>query len=198
MTLLTGSRRLAFEAVDAAFHRAWQHWPQVATDPDPTGWIRARACDYALAPWHRLRPTRHTGTPAATDDADADAAWRAFLALPAHHRRVLLLCEGLGLDTTQAALEMEATTGATDNRLAHARTTLTQHHQHLTAAAPAPGEAPALDWLKTRTRTASTATLPRAHCVRQASDRHARLQTHLALALTTALALLIILTCTAT
>ncbi|MFF8195552.1 hypothetical protein ACF05L_32860 [Streptomyces bobili] len=43
--LLTGSRRLALEAVDAAFHRAWEHWPEVAVDPDLAGRVRARACE---------------------------------------------------------------------------------------------------------------------------------------------------------
>ncbi|MFD3668995.1 RNA polymerase sigma factor [Streptomyces sp. NPDC058672] len=185
--LLTGSRRLAFEAVDVAFHRAWEHWPEVAADPDPAGWVRAKAHDYALAPWHRFRPAHQADAATA-----GDTAWQAFLGLPGHHRRVLMLCEGLGLDITQAAIEMEATAGATRSRLMHARTALSQH-------LPAPDDPGTPDnWLKDRTTAASTATLPRAHSVRQTSERLTRLQTRLAFALTATLAALIAITCATT
>ncbi|MFG3265676.1 MULTISPECIES: RNA polymerase sigma factor [Streptomyces] len=188
--VLTGSRRLAFEAVDAAFHRAWEHWPEVAVDPDPAGWVRARACEYALAPWHRIRPAHQAGAP--TEDAEGDPLWRAFLALPAHHRRVLLLCEGLGLTTEQAATEMEATTGATRNRLTHARTTLSRH-------LPGRDDPGVLEtWLKDRATASSTATLPRAQCVRRTSERLTRRQTRLVLTMTATLAALIALTCATT
>ncbi|NEC51136.1 helix-turn-helix domain-containing protein, partial [Actinospica acidiphila] len=53
--LLTGRRDLAHESVERAFQRAWDHWPEVARDPDPAGWVRAAAHDWALSPWHRLR-----------------------------------------------------------------------------------------------------------------------------------------------
>ncbi|WP_433546093.1 helix-turn-helix domain-containing protein [Streptomyces sp. CA-294286] len=54
--LLTGRNRLAQETVERAFQLAWQRWPAVATDRDPAGWVRAAAYEYAMSPWHRLRP----------------------------------------------------------------------------------------------------------------------------------------------
>ncbi len=48
--LLTGRRDLAHESVERAFQRAWDHWPEVARDPDPPGWVRAAAHDWALSP----------------------------------------------------------------------------------------------------------------------------------------------------
>uniref|UniRef100_UPI0011801B72 helix-turn-helix domain-containing protein n=1 Tax=Streptomyces sp. NRRL B-24572 TaxID=1962156 RepID=UPI0011801B72 len=51
--LLTGRRGLSREAVEHAFHHAWQRWPEVAVDADPAGWVRAAAYEYALSPWHR-------------------------------------------------------------------------------------------------------------------------------------------------
>ncbi|MEU4089948.1 hypothetical protein [Streptomyces aureus] len=185
--LLTGSRRLAFRAVDVAFHQAWENWPEVAIDPDPVSWVRAKAYDFALAPWCRFRPVYRTDVAVAKD-----SVWQAFLGLPTHHRRVLMLCEGLGLATAKAALEMEATTGATESRLEHARAFVQQY----LATPGRPG--PMGNWLKSCTAVASTATLPRAHCVRQASERLTCLQTRLAFAAIAALAALVAITCTTT
>ncbi|MCZ0973305.1 hypothetical protein O1L55_21800 [Streptomyces albulus] len=54
--VLTGRARLARRAVQRAFRTAWQRWPEVAAAPDPVGWVRAAAHDYALAPWRRPLP----------------------------------------------------------------------------------------------------------------------------------------------
>ncbi|MBB5934761.1 hypothetical protein [Streptomyces zagrosensis] len=62
--LLTGKPQLAEEAVEYAFQLAWQRWPEVAVDHDPAGWIRAAAYEFALSPWHRLRPERRKAPPA--------------------------------------------------------------------------------------------------------------------------------------
>ncbi|MCX5204724.1 helix-turn-helix domain-containing protein [Streptomyces sp. NBC_00237] len=70
--LLTGRHRLSHESVERAFHLAWQRWPEVATDRDPTGWVRAAAYEYAMSPWHRLRPShKHTNLPPTDTDASA-------------------------------------------------------------------------------------------------------------------------------
>lgn len=118
--LLTGRRTLAQESVERAFQLAWQRWPEVAVDRDPAGWVRAAAYEYAMSPWHRLRPThRHPDAP------PAEAADRAFLkvlmSLPPAQRRALLLYDGIGLDLPETAAETEASTPATANRLLHAR-----------------------------------------------------------------------------
>ncbi|MEV6756010.1 helix-turn-helix domain-containing protein [Streptomyces sp. NPDC051214] len=118
--LLTGRRTLAQESVERAFQLAWQRWPEVAVDRDPAGWVRAAAYEYAMSPWHRLRPThRHPDAP------PAEAADRAFLkvlmSLPPAQRRTLLLYDGVGLDLPDTAAETEASTPATANRLLNAR-----------------------------------------------------------------------------
>ncbi|MEU6761474.1 helix-turn-helix domain-containing protein [Streptomyces sp. NPDC046853] len=118
--LLTGRRTLAQESVERAFQLAWQRWPEVAVDRDPESWVRAAAYEYAMSPWHRLRPAlrQPDAPPAAPDD-------RAFLdvlmSLPPAQRRTLLLYDGVGLDLPETAAETEASTPATANRLLHAR-----------------------------------------------------------------------------
>ncbi|MEU8569163.1 hypothetical protein AB0C51_12515 [Streptomyces pathocidini] len=74
--LLTGRREPARESVERAFQLAWQRWPEVAVDRDPAGWVRAAAYEYALSPWHRLRPGPRraptTTTAATTAAGDAE------------------------------------------------------------------------------------------------------------------------------
>ncbi|GAA1931550.1 helix-turn-helix domain-containing protein [Streptomyces durmitorensis] len=118
--LLTGRRILAQESVERAFQLAWQRWPEVAVDRDPAGWVRAAAYEYAMSPWHRLRPTHRQ-----PDAPPATAADRAFLtvlmSLPPAQRRTLLLYDGVGLDLPETAAETEASTPAAANRLLRAR-----------------------------------------------------------------------------
>lgn len=130
--LLTGRRALARESVERAFQLAWQRWPEVAVDRDPTGWVRAAAHEYALAPWHRLRP-RHwrtdtwrtpalSASPDQTGTALTDRALiHVLLELPPPYRRTVLLYDGLGLDLPDTAAETEASTPATAGRLLYAR-----------------------------------------------------------------------------
>ncbi|GES31314.1 sigma factor-like helix-turn-helix DNA-binding protein [Streptomyces angustmyceticus] len=123
--LLTGRPWLARRAVEQGFRLAWQRWPQVAVDPDPAGWVRAAAYEYALKPWHRLCPGLRTArTPrqfAATGDPADRALLRALLSLPAPYRRALLLHDGVGLGLYETAAEIEASTPAAAGRLTHAR-----------------------------------------------------------------------------
>jgi transcriptional regulator with XRE-family HTH domain len=95
--LLTGRRELARESVERTFQVAWQRWPEVAVDRDPAGWVRATAYEYALSPWHRLRPRYRHPEPPPPDAADR-ALLTALLKLPAPHRRTLMLYDGVGLD----------------------------------------------------------------------------------------------------
>ncbi|MEV6549319.1 DNA-directed RNA polymerase sigma-70 factor [Streptomyces sp. NPDC051597] len=132
--LLTGRRRLAKEAVERAFHLAWQHWPEVATDPDPAGWVRAAAHQYALSPWHRFRPAhRRPDRPPA--DRGLRRLLRSLLELPPAYRRTLLLYDGLGLDLPETAAETQASTPATANRVLHAREAVAFRVPELAAAA---------------------------------------------------------------
>ncbi|MFB7711324.1 helix-turn-helix domain-containing protein [Streptomyces sp. NPDC056105] len=118
--LLTGRRTLARESVERAFQLAWQRWPEVAVDRDPAGWVRAAAYEYAMSPWHRLRPS-HRNPEAPPADADDRALLDVLLSLPSSYRRTLLLYDGVGLDLPETAAETEATTPAAAQRLLHAR-----------------------------------------------------------------------------
>ncbi|MFD7108468.1 SigE family RNA polymerase sigma factor [Streptomyces celluloflavus] len=127
--LLTGRPRFAREAVEWAFRLAWQRWPEVAVDPDPAGWVRVAAYDYALSPWHRLRPghrvpekpVREAPEPPPARPEDR-ALLNALLRLPAPYRRALVLHDGVGLGLYEMAAEVEASTPAAAGRLTHART----------------------------------------------------------------------------
>ncbi len=133
--LLTGRRRLALESVERAFRQAWAQWPDVATDPDPVGWVRAAAYEYALSPWHRFRRAhRHPDKPPAepVDRILLDA----MLALPTVHRRTVLLYDGVGLDLPDTAAETEASTPATGNRLLNAHADLADRIPELAGVPP--------------------------------------------------------------
>ncbi|MFF8784231.1 RNA polymerase sigma factor [Streptomyces sp. NPDC015125] len=123
--LLTGRPWLARRAVKQGFRRAWQHWPQVAVDPDPAGWVRAAAYEYALTPWHRLCPGLRTARKPKQFHESGEPADRALLEallrLPAPYRRALLLHDGVGLGLCETAAEIEASTPAAAGRLTHAR-----------------------------------------------------------------------------
>ncbi|MGW6394555.1 sigma factor-like helix-turn-helix DNA-binding protein [Streptomyces sp. NPDC055103] len=165
--LLTGRRRLSRESVEYAFHHAWEHWPEVAVDPDPVGWVRAAAYEYALSPWHRLRRAhKHPDSP--PTEANRRALLAALLELPPPYRRTVLLYDGLGLDLPDTAAETEASTPAAANRLLHARTVLGQRIPEL-------AEPEALHHrLHALVSEAPTATLPAARTVRTGSERRTR------------------------
>ncbi|WP_426365648.1 helix-turn-helix domain-containing protein [Streptomyces sp. E-08] len=178
--LLTGRRGLSRESVERAFHHAWEHWPEVAVDADPVGWVRAAAYEYALSPWHRLRRAhKHPDAPPA--EANRRTLLGALLELPAPYRRTVLLYDGLGLDLPETAAETEASTPATANRLLHARTVLGQRIPEL-------AEPDALHRrLSTLVAEAPAATLPAARAIRSGSEHRARTWTRAVLAVTAAL-----------
>ncbi|MFF5918115.1 sigma factor-like helix-turn-helix DNA-binding protein [Streptomyces flavochromogenes] len=178
--LLTGRRRLSRESVEHAFHRAWEHWPEVAVDADPVGWVRATAYEYALSPWHRLRRT-HKHPDAPPPEAGRRALLTALLELPAPYRRTVLLYDGLGLDLPETAAETEASTPAAANRLLHARTVLAKRVPGLT-------DPDALhDRLGALVTEAPTTALPAARTVRSGSERRTRTWTRAVLAVTAVL-----------
>ncbi|ANW21875.1 transcriptional regulator [Streptomyces clavuligerus] len=175
--LLTGRQRLSHECVERAFRLAWQHWPEVARDRDPAGWVRAAAYEFAMSPWQRLRPAhRHPDTPSL--ESEPSALLEALLSLPPAYRRTVLLYDGLGLDLPETAAETEASTPAAANRVLHAREAIAEQlpglaspealHQRLTELADAfPAPEPA---------TAAS--------VREGSERHVWLWTRTALTVT--------------
>jgi DNA-directed RNA polymerase specialized sigma24 family protein len=176
--LLTGRRDLARESVERAFQRAWDRWPEVARDPDPAGWVRAAAYEWALSPWHRFRRHRQPEPP--PPDASDRALLQALLDLPPPYRRTLLLYDGVGLDLPDTAAETEASTVATAGRLLHAREAV---------AALLPDLADPHLLHRRLAELASTARLRAAEppAVRGGSERRARFWTRAAIAFTVAL-----------
>ncbi|MGW0148109.1 helix-turn-helix domain-containing protein [Streptomyces sp. NPDC003333] len=177
--LLTGRRELARESVERAFEIAWQRWPEVARDPDPAGWVRATAYDFALSPWHRFRPRYRHPEPPPADTADR-LLLDVLLDLTPSQRRTLLLYDGVGLDLPETAAETEATTPAAANRILTARAAVATRMP--TLADP--------DDLHRRLAELASAERLRASAapaVREGGERRARFWTRAAIAFTVAL-----------
>ncbi|MFG3284987.1 helix-turn-helix domain-containing protein [Streptomyces sp. NPDC048111] len=184
--LLTGRTRLARESVERAFHLAWENWPEVATDRDPAGWVRAAAYEYAMAPWHRFRRThKHPDQPPA--EPERRALLDALLDLPPVHRRTVLLYDGVGLDLPETAAETEASTPAAAGRVLRARAAIAGR-MPATGRAGDPQELSAV--LRERITDlalagpASLTRLPSAPVVRTGAERRRRFWTRAAIAFT--------------
>ncbi|MFZ4185321.1 helix-turn-helix domain-containing protein [Streptomyces pseudogriseolus] len=177
--LLTGRRDLAHESVERAFQRAWDHWPEVARDPDPPGWVRAAAHDWALSPWHRFR-RRHRHPEPPPPEEDDRALLEALLSLPPPYRRTLVLYDGVGLDLPDTAAETEASTRATAGRLMHAREVVAE-------ALPELADPAELHDRLAELASTGRARAPEPAAVRGGSERRARLWTRTAAALTVVL-----------
>ncbi|MFF9484641.1 helix-turn-helix domain-containing protein [Streptomyces sp. NPDC014676] len=177
--LLTGRRALARESVERAFQLAWDRWPEVARDPDPAGWVRAAAYEWALSPWHRCRRRHRRPEPPPPDDDDR-ALLETLLRLPPPYRRTLLLYDGLGLGLPETAAETEASTRAAAGRLTYARETVAARLPELSDP----------DELHRRLAELASAGRLRAAeppVVRGGSERRARFWTRAAVAFTVAL-----------
>ncbi|MFD7168408.1 sigma factor-like helix-turn-helix DNA-binding protein [Streptomyces violascens] len=185
--LLTGRTRLSRESVERAFHLAWENWPEVATDRDPEGWVRAAAYEYAMAPWHRFRRAhKHPDQP--PTEPERRALLDALLDLPPAYRRTVLLYDGLGLDLPETAAETEASTPAAASRLLQARNAIARR---VPAAAGATTPEALSSVLRERIADlaaagpASVTALPSAPVVRTGSERRRRFWTRAAIAFTT-------------
>ncbi|WP_405788438.1 helix-turn-helix domain-containing protein [Streptomyces sp. NBC_01367] len=184
--LLTGRRSLALEAVEKAFVQAWDRWPEVAADPDPVGWVRAIAYEYALSPWHRFRRAhRHPDKPPA-EPADR-ILLDALLSLSPAHRRTVLLYDGVGLDLPDTAAETEATTPTAGNRLVHAHADLADRIPEL-ADVPLEKQSALLRDLLTALRPAVDLDPRPAVVVRGGGERRTRTWTRATLSLTAMIA----------
>ncbi|MEV7104628.1 sigma factor-like helix-turn-helix DNA-binding protein [Streptomyces atroolivaceus] len=179
--LLTGRRTLSREAVEHAFRIAWQRWPEVVRDRDPAGWVRAAAYEYAMSPWHRLRPAHRRADPLPGDPARG-ALLDALLGLPPSYRRTLLLHDGVGLGLPETAAETEASTPAAASRLVNARTAVVEQVPGLVES-PGPGGRSVV--LHERLRALALAedvpAPPSAPAVRAGGERIAELWTRAAL-----------------
>ncbi|MFI8854576.1 RNA polymerase sigma factor [Streptomyces sp. NPDC053499] len=121
--VLSGHRRVAERAVRWAFHQAWQHWPKVLAESEPTRTVRATVYEYALSPWHQFHP-RHRRPQTYRGAPEHRAVLAAFLGLPRSYRAALLLHYGLGLTLQETAAEVECSTEAAAGRVTHGRAAL--------------------------------------------------------------------------
>ncbi|RCH68086.1 helix-turn-helix domain-containing protein [Streptomyces sp. SDr-06] len=185
--LLTGRTRLSRESVERAFHLAWENWPEVATDRDPAGWVRAAAYEYAMAPWHRFRRA-HKRPDHPPAEPERRALLDALLDLPPAYRRTVMLYDGLGLDLPETAAETQASTPAAANRLLHAREAIARR---VPAAAGAASPEALSSVLRERITDLALAgpdsvtRLPSAPVVRTGGERRRRFWTRAAIAFTT-------------
>ncbi|MEU3658455.1 helix-turn-helix domain-containing protein [Streptomyces sp. NPDC032940] len=177
--LLTGRRELARESVERAFQLAWEHWPEVARDRDPVGWVRATAYEYALSPWHRFRRRHRQPEPPPADPAGRTLL-DALLKLPPHHRRTLVLYDGVGLDLPETAAETEASTPAAAGRLMRAR-------EAVAGRLPELSDPEVLHRRLAELASAERLRASRPPTVRTGSERRARFWTRAAIAFTAAL-----------
>ncbi|MFE2723713.1 LuxR C-terminal-related transcriptional regulator [Kitasatospora sp. NPDC059327] len=155
--LLTSCKHRAVHCVRLAFGEARRRWDEVAAGADPEGWVRARACEAALSPWHRGGPRRaHVWRlphrrikvrPADESQAvlpdhdrltDRDRALlKALKRLSRPQRRALVLHDGLGLPAAAVAVEVESTVAAAEGRVWAGRAALAQWVPELVGSDPA-------------------------------------------------------------
>ncbi|MFE6749260.1 LuxR C-terminal-related transcriptional regulator [Kitasatospora purpeofusca] len=155
--LLTACKHRAVHCVGRAFGEARRHWPEVAAGAEPEQWVRTRAFELALSPWHRGGPRRAHAwrlphrrikvRPA--DEAQAvlpdhdrltdrdRALLKALRRLSRPQRRALVLHDGLGLPAAAVAVEVESTVAAAEGRVWAARTALAQWVPDLVGPDPA-------------------------------------------------------------
>ncbi|MFE9633829.1 helix-turn-helix domain-containing protein [Streptomyces sp. NPDC006463] len=184
--LLTGRRARAQEAVERAFRRAWRQWPEVTTDPDPVGWVRIAAYEYALSPWHQMRPVNRRPDKPPAEPADR-ILLDALLALPTAHRRTVLLYDGVGLDLPDTAAETEASTPTAGGRLLHAHADLADRVPELAGVPPEKHSAVLHDRLGALTPAVPLQARPAA-AVRGRAERRTRRWTRAAVGLTSVIA----------
>ncbi|MFF3113090.1 hypothetical protein ACFVSN_28310 [Kitasatospora sp. NPDC057904] len=166
--LLTACRHRAAHCVRRAFGEARRAWDAVAGSGNPEAWVRVRASELALSPWHRGGPRRAHAwrlphrrikvRPADESQAvlpdhdrltDRDRALlKALKRLSRPQRRALVLHDGLGLPAAAVAVEVESTLAAAEGRVWAARAALAQWVPDLAGPDPAdPGFADRLSGL---------------------------------------------------
>ncbi|MFD0347808.1 RNA polymerase sigma factor [Kitasatospora aburaviensis] len=155
--LLTACKHRALHCVGRAFAEAQRHWVEVSGETDPEAWLRTRAFEAALSPWHRggprrthvwrlphrrikVRPADETQAVLPDHDRLTDhdrALLKALKRLSRPQRRALLLHDGLGLPADAVAVEVESTVTAAEGRVWAARTALAHWVPDLVGADPA-------------------------------------------------------------
>ncbi|MEE1828821.1 LuxR C-terminal-related transcriptional regulator [Streptomyces sp. BE20] len=155
--LLTTCKHRAVHCVGRAFGEARRRWTEVVAAGAPERWVRTRAFELALSPWHRGGPRRAHAwrlphrrikvRPADESQAvlpdhdrltDRDRALlKALRRLSRPQRRALVLHDGLGLPADAVAVEVESTVAAAEGRVWAARTSLAHWVPDLVGTDPA-------------------------------------------------------------
>lgn len=128
VTMVTGDRRAAEDAVQEAFGRLWTHWDSLSTHASQEAWVRRVAINVAISGWRRIRrlqPLGLTATAASEDDpVIRQDVQRALRALPVKQRHALMLHHVVGLSVVEVALEMGVPEGTVKSWLSRGRTAL--------------------------------------------------------------------------
>jgi RNA polymerase sigma-70 factor (ECF subfamily) len=134
LTLVSGSREAAADAVQEAFVKAHLHWPRIRRYDDPVGWIRRIAVN-RLRDDHRrsIRKQRavdrlaceQTTVTVPDDSPDADLRWM-LAQLPGQQRLALALFYVDELSVAEVAATMRLSDGAVKFHLHQGRERLRQ------------------------------------------------------------------------
>lgn len=128
LALSLGDARLASEAVDEAFTRAYARWSRVSQLDDPTAWLYRVAMNWATS-WlrkRRLRPVRPADEldTASYDVVEDSAVLSAIDALPSSQRAVVVLRFYLDWDIARISTALDVPAGTVKSRLHRALTRL--------------------------------------------------------------------------
>jgi RNA polymerase sigma factor (sigma-70 family) len=104
-----GNREAADDATAEAFARAYKHWAQLTTHPNPLGWVVRTAINVAISAWRAgnrtipLSADTEVAVPPVTDQELLDTLARH---LDDRERRVIVMYELVGMTTLQIADEL--------------------------------------------------------------------------------------------
>jgi RNA polymerase sigma-70 factor (ECF subfamily) len=130
LTVMTGSREDAEDAVQEAFARASTRWATVRDYDMPEAWVRRVALNLATSGLRRTRRQRaalarlRLPTTEAAHATDRLAIQAGLGRLPLHYRQVLVLHYGADLSVEQVAQQLRLPTGTVKSRLVRARAAL--------------------------------------------------------------------------
>jgi RNA polymerase sigma-70 factor (ECF subfamily) len=117
LTLVTGSRELAADAVQEAFVKAHLHWRRISRYDDPVGWIRRVAIN-RLRDDHRRQTRkvraeqRMSNERPATNETRIDESARMLAGLPRQQRLAMALFYVDGMSVAEVARAMKLSEGA--------------------------------------------------------------------------------------
>jgi RNA polymerase sigma-70 factor (ECF subfamily) len=133
LTVVTGSREEAEDAVQEAFARASTRWARLRHYDLPEAWVRRVAFHLAISGLRRRRrqlaamARLRLPTIEPAHSTDRLAIQDGLRRLPLHHRQVLVLFYGADLSVEQIAQQLRLPIGTVKSRLARARDALGVH-----------------------------------------------------------------------